>query len=147
MLAKNESKRRRGQQRVRWLDSITNSMGMTLSKLQEIVKTGKPGVLLSMGLQRVRHEWATEYNKKTQYLISVVWLILSCLHHNHKLMSFHRDSLFYVLLTHSCGVNCDFTQCQLISFNIFLHLQLNKFPDRGWESHKDYSDLIPIDKL
>ena len=36
MLGKTEGKRRRGRQRMRWLDSITDSMGMNLSKLQEI---------------------------------------------------------------------------------------------------------------
>ena len=38
MLGKIEGKRRRGQQRMRWLDSITDSLDMNLSKLQEIVK-------------------------------------------------------------------------------------------------------------
>ena len=45
---------------MRWLDSLTNSMDMSLSKLQEIVKTEKPGVLQSMGSQRVGHNWLAE---------------------------------------------------------------------------------------
>ena len=41
MLGKTEDKRRRGQQKMRWLDSITDSMDMSLSKLQKIVKERK----------------------------------------------------------------------------------------------------------
>ena len=50
----------RGWQRMRWVDGITDSMDMSLSKLRETWKKGKPGMLQSMGLQRVGHDLATE---------------------------------------------------------------------------------------
>ena len=55
-----------------WLDVITDSMDMSLSKLQELVRTGKPGPVQSMGLQRVGHDWATEltYSSMQSILIT-----------------------------------------------------------------------------
>ena len=55
MLGKIEGRRKRGRQRMRSLDGITKSMDMNLSKLWEMVKDRKHGVLQSMGSQRVGH--------------------------------------------------------------------------------------------
>ena len=66
MLGKTENRRRREQQRMKWLDSITDSIDMSLHKLQEIVKDREPGVLQSMGSQRVRHNLVTEQQQQQQ---------------------------------------------------------------------------------
>ena len=50
--------------KMRWLDSITDSMDVSLNNLHEIVKDRKPGVLQSMGSQRVRHDLVTEQQQQ-----------------------------------------------------------------------------------
>ena len=62
MLGKIEGKRRRGQQRVRYLESITDSMDMSLSKLQKIVKDSEAWHAAVHGVEGVRHDCATELN-------------------------------------------------------------------------------------
>ena len=68
MLGDNEGKRRREWQRMRWFDSITNSMDMNLNKLQKIVEDRGAWRVESMGSQRVRHDLVTEKQQQTHFL-------------------------------------------------------------------------------
>ena len=62
LLGRSEGGRRRGKLRIRWLDGITNMMDIRLVGSGNWWWTGKPGVLQSLGSQRVGHNWVTELN-------------------------------------------------------------------------------------
>ena len=66
MLGKNEGKRRSGRQRMRWLDSITYSMDMNWSKLQEIVEDRGVWLAVVQEVKRVGHNLVTEQQQPSE---------------------------------------------------------------------------------
>ena len=83
MLGKIEGRGRRGWKKMRWLDGITDSVDMSWVNSRSWWWTGRPGVLRSMGSQRVGHDWATELNwtgiwkHLTEYQVIHIWSHIS----------------------------------------------------------------------
>ena len=73
MLWKIEGRRRRGWQRLRWLDGITDMIDRSLSKLQELVMVREACCAAFHGWQRVGHDWVTELNWYIKHSRTVLW--------------------------------------------------------------------------
>ena len=73
ILGKTEGRRRRGWQRMKWLDGIIDTIDMNLRKLWEITEDREePSMLQSMGLQRFRHDLAPEQQQPLEILMEKI---------------------------------------------------------------------------
>ena len=90
--------RRRGRQRMRWLDGITDSMDMGWVDSSNLWWTGRPGVLQFMGSQRVRYDWATE----------LILILILKTKSGRNLRKFHYFGIFWKSNTpvHRNGIEC-----------------------------------------
>ena len=99
LLGKNERRRERGQQRLRWLDGIVDLMEWVWASSRRWWRTGKLGMLQSMGSQRVGHDWVTEQEEEDTKFVAICYWSSRKLIHSLKFYSFYPYTSYTYLAT------------------------------------------------
>ena len=114
MLGKTEGRRRRGWQRMRWLDGITDAMDMSLSQLQDSVidREAQRAAVHGVAKSRTRLSDWTELKPLAQGIVSVFWLSLSDLHRwagkTHARLPCSNNPVYRSFDTSYLGIQCTF---------------------------------------